>query len=85
VYKYDWRNRLTDSRGPSNLAVHYTFNNLGEATEVQSYADADQDFVIDSGELRGQSESLYDEQGQVYQTIQYAVDPTNGIIGVRVR
>ena len=38
-------------------------------------ADADDYFVIDSGELRGKTERAYDELGRVYQTLVYEVVP----------
>lgn len=79
-YAYDWRDRQTDSRGPDNVAVHCEFDNLGETTTVQTYADANADFVIDTGELRAQSESLYDDQGRVYRSITREVN-ADGTLG----
>jgi YD repeat-containing protein len=73
-YQYDWRNRLTDSRGPDDVATKTTYDNLGNATLIETYADADHDFVIDSGELRGKAERLYDELGRVYHTSTYEVE-----------
>jgi len=85
VYKYDGRDRLEQSRGPDNVAVKRTLDNLGRATTVETYADSDTDFVIDdvSGvtELRAKSEAKYDEKGQVWQTIVYNVDPSDGTVG----
>jgi RHS repeat-associated protein len=80
-YQYDFRNRMTDSRGPDNVATHMVYDNLGETTLVQTYADVDADFVIDSTELRGQSETAYDNQGRAFQSTAYQVDPVTGSVG----
>ncbi|MGC4033603.1 MAG: RHS repeat-associated core domain-containing protein [Tepidisphaeraceae bacterium] len=66
TYEYDARDRLTDSRGPDKVATKYVYDNLGEQTQVKQYADADADFVIDSGELISTTDTSYDDQGRVY-------------------
>ncbi len=80
-YGYDWRNRQTDSRGPDNGAVKISYDNLDQALSVRTYADANGNFSVDAGELRGLSESLYDERGRVYRASVYAVDPSSGTVG----
>ena len=80
-YQYDFRNRLTDARGADGVATKYTLDNLGEATTTQTYADADTDFTIDTAELRGKMESLFDDQGRLYRTTTYQVDQSSGTIG----
>jgi RHS repeat-associated protein len=80
-YVYDWRDRQTDSRGPDGVATRATYDNLGEVTQSQTYADGDADFVIDTGELRGKSTSLFDPKGQDYQDTVYNVDPSVGLTG----
>ncbi len=77
-YAYDFRDRMTDSRGADKVAMKYTLDNLGETTQSDTYADADTDFVIDSGELRGRSQASFDDLGRVYQSKVYNVDPTTG-------
>ncbi|MCX5653733.1 MAG: discoidin domain-containing protein [Planctomycetota bacterium] len=72
-YKYDWRDRRTGSRGPDNVATFTGYDNLGEAILVETYADADSDFVIDTGELRAQTVYDYDNLGRVYSTQVYEV------------
>jgi len=84
VYKCDWRNRLTDTRGPDNVATKTAYDNLDEATLIETYADADTDFEIDSGELRGKVERAYDERGRLYRTYRYEVDPETGDDGDRL-
>ena len=80
-YQYDWQNRQTDARGADGMASHSEYDNLGEMTLGQSYADADSDFIIDTGELRGQSMSRFDELGRVYSSTVYHVDPATGDLG----
>ncbi len=84
AHKYDFRNRLTDTRGPDKVAHRATYDNLDQATIAETYADADTDFVIDSGELRGKAETKFDEKSQVYQVVQHNVDPSTGAIGNRL-
>ena len=75
---YDFRDRLTDSRGPDNVATHLVYDNLDEITETDIYADANTNFVIDSGELRGKTTSAFDERGQMYRSTVYNVTPSTG-------
>jgi YD repeat-containing protein len=48
VYQYDFRIRVTDTRGPDNVASELTHNNVDQVTRSDVYADWDEDFVIDS-------------------------------------
>ncbi len=41
-----------------------SYNNLDQALSVRTYADANGNFVLDAGELRGLSESLYDAENK---------------------
>lgn len=81
VKEYDWRDRLIASRGPDNVATKRTYDNRGNVTQTDTFADADADLVIDSGELRGRTTSLLDENGRVYRTSVFNVDPTTGTVG----
>ncbi|MCX5673920.1 MAG: autotransporter-associated beta strand repeat-containing protein [Planctomycetota bacterium] len=74
-YQYDWRDRLIGTRGADKVAAKMDYDNLGEVTCTQTYADANTDFVIDSEELRGQVEYSYDELGRVYRTCTYEINP----------
>lgn len=47
----------------AEAAAKYTFDNLGQQTTLETFADSDADFVIDSGELRGKTVQLFDERG----------------------
>jgi RHS repeat-associated protein len=80
-YKYDFRNRLTDSRDVDNVAGQNAYDNLNQVTQIQTYADVNANFVIDSGELRRKAQTNFDEKGQVYQTVRYNVDPSTGAVG----
>ncbi|HEX8339471.1 MAG TPA: hypothetical protein VF624_01050, partial [Tepidisphaeraceae bacterium] len=79
-YQYDFRDRMIGMRGADNVAGKYTLDNLGRQTVAETYADADSDFVIDTGELRGKSESAYDERGQLYQSTVHEVDPATAAL-----
>jgi RHS repeat-associated protein len=83
VYKYDFRNRLTDSRRPDQVATRSTYDNLDRTVATETYYDADLDFVIGASELRGKSETKFDDRGQVYQTIRHNVN-VSGVIGNRL-
>jgi RHS repeat-associated protein len=76
TYQYDWRDRQTDVRSPANVVTHYELDNLGRITSTTTYASAD--FTLSSGELRAQTESLYDDLGRVYESRVYEVDPSTG-------
>jgi RHS repeat-associated protein len=80
AYLYDFRDRRTDTRGPDMVAVRSTYDNLSEVITVETYSDQDLNFVIGSSELRGRSESKFDERGLVYLGIQHNVSNT-GVIG----
>jgi len=73
LHKYDYRNRRQHTRGPDDVATKFTYDATDTVTAVETYADSDTDFVIDSGELRAKNETKYDARGQVYQTISYEV------------
>lgn len=79
LYQYDWRNRVSDVLSPGDVVTHYEFDNLGRALWTKTYASAD--FTLSSGELRGQSQNLYDSQGRVYQSRLYEVNPDDGTVG----
>src|SRR6185436_8778052 len=81
VFKYDFRNRRTDARGPDNVAVQSTYDNLNRTTLEQTYADANVNFVIDAGELRQQRTTATDEGGRVYRSSLFNVDPVTGAVG----
>ncbi len=82
LYQYDFRNRETDSRTPTNVAVKQTYDNLDRVTVEETYASAD--FTYTAAELRAKRETKFDEKGQVYQTVVHHVDPATGAIGNRL-
>jgi RHS repeat-associated protein len=76
--QYDWQDREVGTLAPNGVATISTLDNLGEVTESQTYADAtDVDGVIETspGDLRAQTVSDYDSQGQVYESLVYNVAP----------
>ncbi len=79
AYQYDFRNRMTDFRGPDNVAVKRTLDNLGQLTRQDTYADANTDFVIGSTELRDRYDTFWDDKGGLYQEDHYQV--TVGVAG----
>ena len=87
-YQYDYRDRLVGTLGPDGMATVVTLDNLDEATLSQTYANASYDngtkngqITCTSGNLRGQAAASYDDQGRVYESDVYAVDPANGSVG----
>jgi YD repeat-containing protein len=71
TYQYDWRDRLTDTLSPANVVTHYDYDNLGRTLCTQIYASAD--FALAASELRAQTETFYNDRGQVYESIVYEV------------
>jgi YD repeat-containing protein len=68
--------------------VYMTFDNLDEVTQVQQY-DGDGVTITSTngvpnapaaGKLRAQSNVAYDDQGRVYQTQTFSVDPSTGAV-----
>ena len=68
--------------------TYYTYDNLDEVTEVQKY-DGDGVTISSSGGvpqppssslLRSETVTSYDDQGRVYQTQEYSVDPSSGSV-----
>ena len=80
-YEYDFRNRLTDERGPDGIATKKTYDNRGNVTQEDTYADADSDFVIDANEQRMQTKSFYNDRQQVYRSQEFEVDQSTGTVG----
>ena len=84
-YQYDWRDRLIGTLGPDSVARIVTLDNLGRATESQTFAAATMngsgEIVVQSNKLRADSLSFFDALGRVYQSRQYSVDPTDGSSG----
>ena len=59
--------------------VHADYDNLGRATWTKTYASAD--FTLSAGELRAETQNLYDGLGRVYESRVYEVDPDDGTVG----
>jgi len=99
-YWYDWRDRkvaekggvqTSESSGVNRPLTVWTYDNLGEVTEVQVYAADGLAPTISGGVLslpsgissylRAQSTTSYDELGQVYEESIYDVNPSTGAVG----
>jgi YD repeat-containing protein len=72
--QYDWRNRMTRTRGADKMATYRDLDNLGRATATERYYDSDTDFDIDNGERVGKSTAEFDEMGQVWKSTVYEID-----------
>jgi len=79
LYQYDWRNRRTDVLAPGGVVTHFDLDNLGRAVWSKTYAS--DDFTLAAGELRAQTQNLYDARGGVYESRMYQVDPDDGTVG----
>ena len=74
-YSYDWRNRNTDMDGEIDYFQRLYFDNLDRITKTERYN------TTSAGNLIDRSETKYDDQGRVYQTVRYGVDPSTGTVG----
>ena len=74
-YAYDFRDRQTVVDGEIDFYQVNTIDNLGRVTQVDRYD------TTSGGHLIARSATGYDARGRVYQTIQYAVDPSTGSVG----
>jgi hypothetical protein len=74
TFAYDWRNRQTNMDGEENQHFVYTLDNLNRVTLTQQL-----DLSGPAAVLVGQTATLFDDRGQTYQTVQYAV--TGGAVG----
>ena len=71
-YQYDWRDRQTNVLSPGNVVTHYDYDNLGDVTWTKTYASSA--FTPDSDELRAETENLYDNLDQIYESNVYEVE-----------
>ena len=96
-YWYDWRDRLVASKSGVQTSedttthrpiTYVTYDNLDEATEVQSYDGDGVTLTSSNGVPQAPSSSLlraqevisYDDQGRVYQTQTYSVNSSTGAV-----
>src|SRR5207237_10587043 len=80
----------TEDAAVNRPIVYTTYDNLGEATQVQQYDGDGVTITVSNGVpqpppanlhlLRAQTLTNYDDQGRVYQTLVYSVDPTDGTV-----
>jgi len=78
-YQYDSQDRQIASLGPDGVANVSTLDNLGETTQTLTYANAIYDtsthqIVVSEATLLASSESLFDNQGSVYESIVHDVN-----------
>ena len=71
--------RLTDVLSAADVVTHWEYDNLGRRLWTKTYAS--DDFTLSAGELRAQTQSLYDALGGVYEARVYEVDPDDGTVG----
>jgi RHS repeat-associated protein len=74
-FEYDWRDRQTAIDGEIDVYQKSYYDNLNRAIKVERYD------TTSSGNLIARSETKFDDLGRVYQTIRYAVDPSDGSVG----
>lgn len=75
TFEYDFRDRRTVVDGEDDYYQESTWDNRDQVIRV------DQRDTSAGGNLIGRSETLFDDRGQVYRTIRYAVDPATGTVG----
>ena len=74
-YEYDFRNRRIVTDGEIDFYQTTAYDNLSQVIQVERRD------TNSGGNLIARSESAYDNRGRVYQTLQYAVDPSTGTVG----
>ncbi len=74
-YQYDFRNRRTVTDGEVDFYQEVTYDNLDHVVR------ADRRNTNSGGNLISRSETKFDNRGEVYQTIRFAVNPATGSIG----
>ena len=72
----DFRGNRTVTTGPLNYCQQVSYDNMNRPIQVDRYNGS-----VAAANLLGRSKTLYDNLGRVYQTVVYAVDPTNGNVG----
>jgi RHS repeat-associated protein len=77
---FDFRSRMTQKTSPELINVLMALDNLGHVTQEQTYAG-----TVTAANLRVQSQKVFDEKGQAYQSVRYQVDgdtdPSPGHVG----
>ncbi|MBN8628150.1 MAG: RHS repeat-associated core domain-containing protein, partial [Planctomycetes bacterium] len=74
-FGYDWRDRRTSVDGELELFLEMTYDNLDRVVQVDQLNDTE------NGQLLGRSQTFFDDQGRIYQTKRYSVNPSNGALG----
>ncbi|OYV91752.1 MAG: hypothetical protein B7Z73_05335 [Planctomycetia bacterium 21-64-5] len=74
TFLYDWRNRQVQITAAQDWYQVSTFDTMNRVTQVDRHAQV-------TGNLIGRNQRLYDDRGQIYQTILYGVDPSTGTVG----
>ena len=75
TYLYDFRNRQTVVDGEVDFYLLRTYDNLDRVTQVDRYN------TTSGGDLVARSQTLYDDLGDVYQSVTVAVTPSSGATG----
>lgn len=73
-FTYDFRNRRISVSAALNFYQHFTYNNLGRIVQIDRKDGS-------GGNLVARSQTILDNQGRIYQSIVYGVDPTTGTVG----
>jgi RHS repeat-associated protein len=72
---YDFRNRRVTMDGEIDYFQKVLYDNLNRMVKTDRYD------TTEGGPLIGRRETKFDDQGRVYRTIRYGIDPTNGTVG----
>lgn len=79
TYSYDFRDRRTEIDGEIDFYQKMYYDNLNNIIKIERYN------TTPSGNLIDREEAKYDDLGRVYETIRYAVDPSDGSIGENLK
>jgi hypothetical protein len=72
---YDFRNRNVTTDGEVDYFQKLHYDNLDRVVKTERYN------TTAIGHLIARSETNYDDRGRVFQSVRYAVDPSNGDVG----
>jgi YD repeat-containing protein len=75
-YTYDFRNRRVTTTGPQGWFQQVFYDNLDRLTKSEGRNGSV------AGTLLGRMETYFDDRGRVYETRNYAVNPTTGAVGI---
>ena len=79
-YQYDFRGRQTLVSGEESQCSQYVYDNLNQLTETTQHDGCPGSPPV-PGTLIGKQQTSFDDRGRVYESKNYAVNPSTGVAG----